>query len=96
MDVDAVRAHYREAISAYRAASESIAADCPVVPPASFGAGFTEQGQRIAAGLDALTRTSQAFLETRSHNWEQVLALTDEAVNADDFNADAVRKVVEP
>lgn len=96
MDVDAVRTHYREAIRAYRAASDNIAADCPVVPPAAFGAGFAEQGKRIVEGLDALTRASRDFLETRSQNWEQVLLLSDEAVNADATNADAVRGVIEP
>lgn len=93
MDVEAVRARYSEAIGAYRDAAAHMEAQRCDVPVAAFGEGFAEQGDRIAAALEALGEASTRFLRTRSRNWEQVLALAAAAAQADDANADQVRGV---
>lgn len=83
VDVDTVRTQYGAAIDAYRAAAQDLDAQRITVDPAAFGDGFAEQGRRVAEALEALHGTSKRFLEARSENWEQVLALADDIVAAD-------------
>lgn len=95
IDVDAVRTHYVDAIEAYRSAVRDLDARRIEVAPSSFGAGFTDQGRRIADALDALHVTSRRFLEARSDNWERVLSLADDTAAADSAAAEMLGGVGE-
>ena len=96
IDVDAVRKHYADAVEAYRGVVRDLDTRRIDVAPSSFGAGFTDQGRRIAEALDALHVTSRRFLEARSDNWERVLSLADDTVAADTAAAEVLGGVGEP
>ncbi|OFT68874.1 hypothetical protein HMPREF3145_08290 [Corynebacterium sp. HMSC05C01] len=96
VDVDNVRTQYGAAINAYRAAAHDLDTRRITVDPSAFGDGFAEQGRRVAEALEALHSTSKRFLEVRSENWEQVLALTDDIVAADALAAEALEGVEQP
>ncbi len=87
VDVQAVREHYTQAIGAYQAAGEAIAAHPARVEPASFGQGFASQGARIAAALELIDATTSAYLRTRTHNWERIMQLASDVASTDEGNA---------
>lgn len=96
MDVHAVRSRYQEAIGAYRDAAAHLEAARPQVPVASFGAGFTAEGQRINQALEALHAVSHEFLDARTRNWEQVIELADATAAVDEANSESFRAVEQP
>lgn len=83
LDTTQLRAHYGSAIDAYESAARALDRNRVPVAPATFGAGFTQEGACIATALDELHEATHDFLAVRTQNWRSIVELSHVVEGAD-------------
>ncbi|AWB83414.1 hypothetical protein [Corynebacterium liangguodongii] len=91
VDPEDIRQRLGAAIARYEEAISQLKAGSPEFPAGAVGAGFLDDGTRLAAALVRMQELNVSFLESRVEGWRQLQGLMDSVEHTDQSHAEGVR-----